>query len=134
MKAALYVNVAWAFIMVIWFGLLLAGRYSETRALTFGISIAFFVVALLTLSQYRWAAILSVGTAFLVAFRYLPMVMVNALMFVSGHELYRDSPATVFVVLIYAFVFAIPSTVLCLLYIFNYRRFWILVRRGDAHA
>lgn len=48
---------------------------------------------------------------FLVALWSLPMVIYNVYAFISEHPLYLDSPATIFVVGIYALFFTLPSLV-----------------------
>jgi hypothetical protein len=65
---------------------------------------------------------------------WLPMVAMNAFMFISGHELYKDSPATILIVLSYAIVFAMPATTLCVLYLVHRKNIWRLIRYGKEEA
>lgn len=109
---------------------LLIGLYSIPRAVIFALCIFFVVVSLLALLKNRWAIAISVLVAIILMLRWLPMVIINTWMFISGHELYQDSPATILVVLSYAIVFAIPSTILNILYFVNRKPIWQFVRHG----
>lgn len=93
-----------------------------------GLVVGYVVIAVFTLLGKRWAWGISVIVAFSLMIRWLPMVLINAWMFISGHELYQDSPATIFIVLLYAVLFAIPATFLCGLYIWQRKRIWQLIR------
>ena len=71
------------------------------------------------LFNYRWAWIISI--AFLGAYWILRgwkdwiNFVYNFKMFFEGHELYRNSPATIIVVVIYAFFVLFPATCLLIL-------------------
>jgi hypothetical protein len=41
------------------------------------------------------------------------MFAINVLMFIIGHELYRDSPGTIIVVFIYAIILVAPPATIC---------------------
>ena len=107
--------------MLAGFSSLLLGLYSHGRAGIVLLSVGYSVVAIQALRHKRWAIIISIIVAFLLMIRWLPMVIMNGWMFITGDELYLDSPATIFIVLIYTVLFAIPSTVLSVIYTFKYK-------------
>ena len=107
--------------MLAGFSYLLLGGYSHSRAGIALLSVAYFVVAMQTLRHKRWAIVISILVAFLLMIRWLPMVIINSLMFITGDELYLNSPATIFIVFIDAILFAIPSTVLSVIYAVKYK-------------
>lgn len=120
--------------MISAFAYIVHGRYSDSRAILLALSVTYAAVSFFALTGKRWAIVVSVVIAILLMIRWLPMVAINVWMFISGHELYRDSPATIFVVLSYAVVFAIPSTVLCGLYFAQRRQIWGILRNGTPTA
>ncbi len=113
------------------FTYLVVGLYSKPRAILLIIGLCYIVVSIFALIGKRWAIGFSVLTAILLMLRWLPMVTINTWMFLSGHELYRDSPATILVVLSYALVFALPATVLCVLYIFQRKNVLRVIRHSE---
>lgn len=74
------------------------------------VSIGYLGVAVACLWNYRWAWWISILAMAAPIVMVLPMVCVNTLMLVSGHELYKDSPGTFLVVIMLAVVFVAPST------------------------
>ena len=116
--------------MAVAFLLLVAGRYNHPRAILFSLGLAYAVISFYALKGKRWATFVSILVALTLMIRWLPMVTVNAWMFFTDHALYNDSPATIFVVMIYAIIFAIPSTALCGLYIAQIKRIWQHIRYG----
>ena len=113
---------------------LVLGRYSDSLAILLTLGVAYVGISFFALAGKRWAIVTSTIVAILLMIRWLPMVAINTWMFISGHELYRDSPATILVVLSYAVVFAIPSTILCCLYLAQRKQIWKILRYGEAIA
>jgi hypothetical protein len=120
--------------MVSAFAYLVHGRYSDPRAILLTLGVAYAVISFFALVGKRWAIGISVIIAILLMIRWLPMVAINTWMFMSGHELYQDSPATILVVLSYGVVFAIPSTILCGLYLVQRKQIWGILRNGASIA
>ncbi len=112
----------------------LISHYSNPRALLLALACIYLIVSLLAMFHMRWAVGTCVLVAFVLMIRWLPMVSVNIWMFFSGHELYQDSPATILIVLIYAIVFAVPATLLCILYLANRKKLWQIIRFGTAQS
>ena len=127
MKTALRINVGWGVVLLAEFAYLALGRYSHTRGVMVALSVAYAIIAILALRLQRWAVAVSVGVAILLMIRWLPMVVVNFWMFAAGHKLYQDSPATIFIVVVYAVVFAAPATLLSTLYVFKRKELWRLI-------
>lgn len=113
---------------------LLMGRYSISRAMLFALGVIFIVMSVFALYEKRWAIAACVLIAVILMLRWLPVAVINTWMFISGHELYQDSPATILVVLSYAIVFAIPATILSTLYMFNRKSIWPLIRYGKSSS
>ncbi|MGH8243648.1 MAG: hypothetical protein ACRETY_09890 [Steroidobacteraceae bacterium] len=104
------------------------GSYNNTKGTLLAAAVAFVVTSRVALRNRRWAICLAVFIAMLVMVWWLPMVIVNIWMFLSGHELFKDSPATIFIVLVGAILFAIPATILCVLYVLNRNELLLLLR------
>jgi hypothetical protein len=134
MKTTMIINFLWSLIMVSAFAYLVHGRYSDPRAILLTLGVAYAVISFFALVGRRWAIGIPVIIAILLMIRWLPMVGINTWMFMSGHELYQDSPATILVVLSYAVVFAIPSTILCSLYLVQRKQIWGILRNGASIA
>jgi len=132
MKVSFIINIIWSLVMVIAFASLLFGEYSHAKAILFGLGLVYFALAILAFRGNRWAIILSVLTAFLLMLRWLPMVLVNAWMFKTGHPLYLDSPGTILIVISYTVVFAVPATLLSILYSFQYKKLLKLFRKQEG--
>lgn len=121
MKTTFQINLGWSFLMLVWFAYLALGRYSHSRGVMLALATVYAIVAIFTLRQQRRAVAVSVVVASILMVRWLPMVGVNFWMFITRNELYQDSPATIFIVAVYALVFAVPATLLCTLYFMKRR-------------
>jgi hypothetical protein len=88
--------------------------------------VLFGVASIGIFTDCRWAWVVSI--AFLAAYWVLRgwaawvNFVVNSYMFLSGHELYRDSPATILVVATYAVFGILPATCLLILAVISRRR------------
>lgn len=128
MKNTLRLNLAWSLLIFAAFTYLAVGGYNDTRGALLIAASGYVGASIAALRGHRWAVGFTVIVSTLLSVRWLPMVVVNLWMFVSGHELYQDSPATIFIVVVYAVVFAIPSTVVCALFLFNRKELWFTLR------
>jgi hypothetical protein len=108
--------------MFIAFTLLEIGLRTSARLLMLSLAILYLGVAILALRGWRLAFALSVAVALLETVWGLPTFVLNVAMFITGHELYRHSPATIIIVLIDGILFAIPALVLCIVYAFHWRQ------------
>lgn len=61
------------------------------------------------------------------------MVVINFWMFFTGHELYQDSPATIFIVALNAIMFVLPGLLIYFL-IFLDRKRWLATIWPTANA
>lgn len=75
-----------------------------------------------------WSIRLSIMPPLLAFLITAPMVTMNIFMFITGHELYRDSPATIFIVGVVAILVTMPSFLVLILYWRN-RQFWLTTSR-----
>jgi len=81
--------------------------------------VVYCVVFLATLNhQTRWVRLTIVPPLLIFCFT-VPLVLFNLFAFVSNDILYRNSPATIFVVLVFALLILLPSTVVLSLYWIN---------------
>jgi hypothetical protein len=71
------------------------------------------VAAIGAFCNLRLGWYLTIGINALVLVLIGGMVSLNVGMFVFRHELYRDSPATILIVFIYAAIFVAPSAFIC---------------------
>lgn len=108
--------------------------YNSTRGALLVAATAYVASSIAALRGYRWAVVLAVVVSTLLLIRWLPMVVVNFWMFISGHELYQDSPATIFIVAAYAVVFAIPSVAVCTLLALSRKELWFMLSRSTRGA
>jgi hypothetical protein len=134
MRSALRLNLAWSLLMLAAFAALALGTYSNPRGVLFGIAAGYLVASVMALRSHRWAIALVVLAATLVMFCSLPLVVLNTGMFFSGHQLYQDSPGTIFVVLVNAVVFAIPATSICILFVWRRHELWSRLRSKPTAA
>jgi hypothetical protein len=110
---ARYANLAWS-------GLLLAAMSafivsgSGVSLVLAGGTLGYFVIACCNVADCRWARLLTLAATVVVALLSGTVVLVNAAMFAMGHALYRDSPATILVVFIYAVVLTAPALLIAL--------------------
>lgn len=84
-------------------------------------SLAYCGISQIARTSKPWAIGICILIAFLSMIRWLPMVILNLGMFIGRHPLYLDSPATIFIVAIYACLFAFPPTALSIMY-FAFRK------------
>jgi hypothetical protein len=83
----------------------------------FSILAFFYFIAsiIIILWNIRIAWLFSVLTTMLFFILFFPVVALNFLMFVMGHELYKDSPATIFAVISWCMLFVVPTSVILFL-------------------
>jgi hypothetical protein len=110
------------------FGYLAVGGYTNVRGALLALAAAYVIASVFALRGSRWAVAISVAASALLTLRWLPVVVMNTWMFISGHELYQDSPGTIFIVASYAIVFAIPSTMILALFILKRKELWLSFR------
>jgi hypothetical protein len=79
-------------------------------------AVCYVVISVLALRLRRWAVAVCLLVAGAVAIYWLPTVVLNFFYFLTRHELYQDSPATILAVGINSVVFLIPALILCLAY------------------
>ena len=72
------------------------------------VTVAYLIAMFGCVFNFRVAWIATLTITMLSLVRWLPMVCVNVFMYLTGHELDQDSPATIFVVVVIAVVFVIP--------------------------
>ena len=102
----------WSALLVCVFGYSVTVRLSAGTVLLLGMVLGYAGIASLALKKHKSAVAGSVVAAIVVAGRWLPMVLLNLWLFMSGDARYRDSPGTILGVVLYALIFAIPSTFL----------------------
>lgn len=122
LKRTLQINVAWAFLMWLAFCILFVGAPSVPRAIMVLVLSIFIAITFFAVCGSRWALILSIGVAATLFVRWLPVVIVNFWMFFTNHPIYLDSPLTILIAGIYAILFAIPSTLLVILFTLQWRQ------------
>jgi hypothetical protein len=130
MKSALWLNFAWSLLMLAAFGYLAVGSYNNVRGALLLAAATYVAASAVALRGSRWAIATTVVVAVLLLIRWLPVVVVNTWMFISGHELYRDSPGTIFIVAAYAVVFAVPAAIVCTLFYLNGKVLRFMLRSG----
>lgn len=111
-KVAAWTQLAWSIFIFLTLGL---AQLGSEKSLAFGIgilSIVYVFCSGLALAENRigWLVALLVSVFPLTI--YLPLVAVNFYMFFTGHELYRDSPLTIVIVLMYAVAYVFPAAVI----------------------
>lgn len=111
-------NRVWALILVLIFGL--SALYGSRLPLLVA-AIVYLAASFLAVRQNRVAVIMVFIFSGIVMLRFLPMVLYNLAMFVFGHPLYQDSPATILVLLVIAMLFAIPATVVSAFFVRYYK-------------
>jgi hypothetical protein len=120
------VQAAWAFALCFVLGPMMITRGVTGTRLAYVAAFGMYLVSSLgILAGARWAWIYSL--AFLAAYWVLrgwvalATFLINNYMFFTGHELYRDSPATIIVVWIYAVFGVLPATCLLILALLSAR-------------
>ena len=121
-------NAAWSIVLVGALGLLAVGGPSVVRAALLALAVSFAGASLSALRHRRWAVAVVVIAAPAVALLWTPTVVVNFWLFAQGDTRYRDSPATILVVALYAVLFALPSCMLAVGYGLNRKRIVELFR------
>lgn len=116
MKSLLITQALWSLL-----ALLLAGKLASTTFYA-GAMLAAFAATLyawIAISLYRgarWAWWLSLAVSLAVLFPTVPLVFYNIFMFLSGNEIFQDSPGTLLVLLVFSATTLMPAfAVLCLL-------------------
>jgi len=132
MKYALIINIIWSLLLTVVFSILLISSYSHIRAIIVFLCVGYVITAFQAFLNKRWAVLISIVVAILILIRWLPMVVLNFWMFYSEDALYLDSPGTIFIVLINSVLLVLPATILCLLYLFNWRAVWLLIAKNKA--
>lgn len=122
LQATLRLNFAWSLLLTAAFGLLFTLAPTLPRAIVLLAAVGYLVASRIALRRNRFAVAVAIVTAAWFAIRWVPMVGMNAWMFATDHMLYRDSPATILVVAIYAGLFALPGFSLTLLYLLQLRK------------
>ncbi|HQM99675.1 MAG TPA: hypothetical protein PLL36_01295 [Candidatus Hydrogenedentes bacterium] len=114
LKGVKALQIVWSFLLLIIFGVASMVSFVRDGNLSY-IHLALTMVAMVYvgaafLGQYNnriaWWISLPIPAIYL--FLYLPGVVLNIVLFLAGNEKYLDSPATIFIVLIYALVFVLP--------------------------
>lgn len=119
MKFALWFHSIWSIILALFLGMRFLGL--PYGAYILGGLLIYVVVSFLSVMRFRWALAIVWIVPYILMLRFLPMVLYNLAMFVFGHPLYQDSPATILVVLVTAIVFAIPATVVSAFFVRYYK-------------
>jgi len=132
LKQVLQINLGWSLLMLVSFAYLGLGRYSHPRGVMLALAAVYAIVAILALRQQRWAVAVSIVVAAILMILWLPMVAVNFWMFITSHELYQASPATIVIVGGYAIVFAVPATLLCTLYFVKRKDLRLMLQPGSS--
>ena len=114
--------------------LLLVAGPSVARATLMLASFIYVSISIAALGLRRWSVVAVVVIGVMLLIRWLPMVLINAWMFLTNHPLYENSPATIFIVGIYAVIFAVPAFIMVALYIFHWRNLYVLFRSRKASA
>ncbi len=114
MSFAKVAQLIWAAFFVVTIGLR-AFASGSFMGVAFGaISIAYLAAALACLTNSKAGWIVALAVPILPLLRWTPMVVMNFWMFFTGHELYKDSPATIFIVAINAIMFVLPGLLIYL--------------------
>ncbi len=107
--------------MFVAFGALAVGGYTHSRGVFILASMAYVYIAVSALRMNRWMIGISVFIAAVAAVYSAPTVITNTWLFLTGHELFVDSPSTILVIALDAAIFALPATILSILYLLNSR-------------
>jgi hypothetical protein len=133
LKLTLRINLAWACVMALASLALIVPGASVSQWLAFVLLLVYVGVSFAALRRRSWALLISIGVAVVLLIRWLPMVLINFGMYFQDDRLYVDSPATIFIVAIYALLFALPALILCVLYAVQWRKVTSLVRHGVGY-
>jgi hypothetical protein len=134
-RTVLFFNLAWSVLMLLGFLFLVVRTgYDKYRGVLLLVSSLFVIVSIFALMQKRWAIIISMIVAVLLFIRWTPMVEINFYMFFSGHELYQDSPATIFIVFDYFILFALPSSFMLWHYVTKMGQFFKFPQKHESNT
>ncbi len=93
--------------------------YKHTQKFFTLIALLYFLATVGLFFNKRLAWFLSILCPILIFLYCGTLVSYNFLMFFAGHELYKDSPATIFIVAIYGLFTAVPSGIMLFLFWLN---------------
>lgn len=109
MAFAKIIQLLWALLFLLVVGLR-AISSGDTIGIVIGLlSITYLAAAIACFANVRIAWVVALVIPILPLVRWTPMVVVNFWMFFTGHELYHDSPATIFIVATNALMFVLPG-------------------------
>ncbi|HNY80518.1 MAG: hypothetical protein RBS72_11835 [Sedimentisphaerales bacterium] len=138
------VQTLWALALLAFVTPLLVRAASDRIvAVPYIVAIVLYAIATCAIfMDYRWSWILSVaflaGYWLLHGWMALANFVVNTWMFLSGHELYKNSPMTIFIVFISAIFGVFPATCLLILGTLARRQIfsmlWGASTGGSAHC
>jgi len=108
MKTAAVIQMLWSWFLLFFVGLpsLRAGNTFDVVTTTLTVTFAVAAYGCTKGNRFAWMAALALSLLPLI--RWLPVVAINQWMFMTGHELYRESPATIYAVWHVAIVFVLP--------------------------
>ena len=109
MGVAKVIQLLWALFFVLAIGLRAFASGSIAGVFIGVISVAYLAASVACLGNVRIGWFVALVIPILPLLRWTPMVIVNFWMFFTGHELYQDSPATIFIVAMNAFMFVLPG-------------------------
>ncbi|TWU35191.1 hypothetical protein Q31b_52870 [Novipirellula aureliae] len=128
MAVAKFVQLLWAAFFVLTIGLR-AIASGSLLGVSFGVvSVVYLVATLACLANSRLGWIVALAVPILPLLRWTPMVVINFWMFFTGHELYQDSPATIFIVAINAIMFVLPGLLIYLCLFLDRKRLLAAMR------
>ena len=117
MKQILWINFAWACLLFSLVGIQIWFTWSvDLRLFPAVLAVIQTSIAFLAIRRKHWAVVLTAVITIIMMCYWVPIVVVNTWMYLTGHALYLDSPATIIIVAIYAIIFAFPATVLSMMY------------------
>jgi hypothetical protein len=106
------VQLLWAIFLVAIVGVRGIASGSTVGVTLGAISVAYLAATIVCFFNNRMAWYVAIALPILPLLRWVPMVCLNVFMFSTGHELYRDSPATIVVVAMNAMQFVTPAVVI----------------------
>jgi hypothetical protein len=118
MDFVLKFNRAWAFFLVMIFGLF---ALNGTLIPVFVAAFVYLAISFLAVRQNRVAVIVVFIFSGLFMLRWLPMVIFNFFLMGIDDPVYLDSPATGLIVIIYALFFAFPSAYIFFSGLYHYQ-------------
>lgn len=120
LELAKVIQILWAIFFALQIGL--PAFYSgNTAGVVIG-TVVYLVATLTCLTKSKLAWIVAMIVPLLPLARWAPMVFLNFWMFITGHELYQDSPATIIVIVYYAIALVLPGLLIYLLLFLDRKR------------